>query len=240
MTSSSFDIFSKIPETWSPQFTDELTLKVLNFWKFTSYCSLKPLWSGMGEVVPARTSPTLDPPSPPTVHQLSRLALKELRKSQGGFANLGWLWDTKLSWSGNHGFEPWWGWTLGCFVLSKSYFNQKLLCMTGHGGKWTWNTWILGSPGPKPFGHMLALKVKYILSGVSSDMCRLFYDIHSLIFRQSVINLVWSVYQSLLTLKVLVTTIDTQCEGMGDLGSARYEPALLPPCPTIRVLSYSK
>ena len=25
-----------------------LTLKVLNFWKFTSYCSLKPLWSGMG------------------------------------------------------------------------------------------------------------------------------------------------------------------------------------------------
>ena len=43
----------------------------------------------------------------------------------------------------------------------------------------------------------------------------------------------------LLTLKVLVTTIDVQWEGMGDVGSARYEPALLPPCPTIRVLSYS-
>ena len=53
----------------------QLTLKVLNFWKFTSYCSLKPLWSGMGEVVPARTSLTLHPPSPPTMHQLSRLAL---------------------------------------------------------------------------------------------------------------------------------------------------------------------
>ena len=38
-----------------------LTLKVLNFWKFPSYCSLKPLWSGMGEVAPARTSPTLHP-----------------------------------------------------------------------------------------------------------------------------------------------------------------------------------
>ena len=38
-----------------------LTLTMLNFWKFTSYCSLKPLWSGMGEVVPARTSPTLHP-----------------------------------------------------------------------------------------------------------------------------------------------------------------------------------
>ena len=26
-----------------------------------SYCSLKPLWSGLGEVVPARTSPPLHP-----------------------------------------------------------------------------------------------------------------------------------------------------------------------------------
>ena len=43
----------------------------------------------------------------------------------------------------------------------------------------------------------------------------------------------------LLTLKVLVTTTDAQWEGMGDVGSARYEPALLPPCPTERVLSYS-
>ena len=33
----------------------DLTLKGLNFWKFTSYCNLKPLWSGMEEVVPART-----------------------------------------------------------------------------------------------------------------------------------------------------------------------------------------
>ena len=42
-----------------------------------------------------------------------------------------------------------------------------------------------------------------------------------------------------LTLKVLVMTVDAQWEGMGDVGSARYEPALFPPCPTIRVLSYS-
>ena len=34
----------------------------------------------MGEVVPARTSPTLHPPFPPTVHQLSRLALQELNQ----------------------------------------------------------------------------------------------------------------------------------------------------------------
>ena len=36
-----------------------------------SYCSLKPLCSGTGEVVPARTSPTLLPPSPRTVLTLS-------------------------------------------------------------------------------------------------------------------------------------------------------------------------
>ena len=34
-------------------------------------------------------------------------------------------------------------------------------------------------------------------------------------------------------------TMTAQCEGMGEVGSARYEPALLPPCPSIRVLSYS-
>ena len=48
-----------------------------------------------------------------------------------------------------------------------------------------------------------------------------------------------SVMYNILTLKVLVTTIDAQWEGRGDVGSARYEPALLPPWPTIRVLSYS-
>ena len=46
-------------------------------------------------------------------------------------------------------------------------------------------------------------------------------------------------FSTQLTLKVLVATIDAQWEGMGDVGLARYEPALLPPCPTITVLSYS-
>ena len=42
-----------------------------------------------------------------------------------------------------------------------------------------------------------------------------------------------------LTLTVLVTIIYAQWEGMGDVGLVRYEPAILPPCPTIRVLNYS-
>ena len=44
-----------------------------------------------------------------------------------------------------------------------------------------------------------------------------------------------------LSLTVIVATIDAQWEGMGDVhvGLARYEPALLPPCLTIRVLRYS-
>ena len=33
--------------------------------------------------------------------------------------------------------------------------------------------------------------------------------------------------------------ITAQCEGMGEVGSAWYEPALLPPCPSIRPLCYS-
>ena len=62
--------------------------------------------------------------------------------------------------------------------------------------------------------------------------------------RHSIAGVVFHSFDSvmlclLLTLKVLVATIDAQWEGMGDVGSARYEPALLPPCPTIRVLSYS-
>ena len=68
----------KQENTLADTVSQTLKLKVLNFWKFTSYCSLKPLWSGMGEVVPAHTSPTLHPPSPSIVHQLSWLALWEL------------------------------------------------------------------------------------------------------------------------------------------------------------------
>ena len=48
-----------------------------------------------------------------------------------------------------------------------------------------------------------------------------------------------NLHNDVLTLTVLVATIDAQWEGMGDVGSARYEPALLPPCPTMSVLSYS-
>ena len=40
-------------------------------WVSDSYCCIKPLCSGMGEVVPARTSPTLLPPSPRTVLSFS-------------------------------------------------------------------------------------------------------------------------------------------------------------------------
>ena len=41
------------------------------FLKIYKLLLLKTLMVGMGEVVPARTLPTLHPPSPPTVHQLS-------------------------------------------------------------------------------------------------------------------------------------------------------------------------
>ena len=40
-----------------------------------------------------------------------------------------------------------------------------------------------------------------------------------------------SILKVMLTLKVLVTTIDAQWEGMGYVESARYKPALLPQMP---------
>ena len=43
---------------------------------------------------------------------------------------------------------------------------------------------------------------------------------------------------NLCTWTLLNIVVTAQWEGMGDVGSARYEPALLPPRPTIRVLSY--
>ena len=72
-----------------------LTLTVLNFWIFTSYCTLKPLWLGMGEVVPARSTLTLHPPSPPTGHQLSWLALYELLIDivRGQTSGISSVWD---------------------------------------------------------------------------------------------------------------------------------------------------
>ena len=56
-----------------------------------------------------------------------------------------------------------------------------------------------------------------------------------------VLCLCTALYRNLIymTLTVLVATTNAQWKGMGDVGSARYEPALLPPCPTIRVLSQS-
>ena len=80
------------------------------------------------------------------------------------------------------------------------------------------------------------------LSHASVLSCiKIFHRPGSVFGNYFVTNLLLSTFCNtlLLTLTVLVTTIDAQWEGMGDVGSARYEPALLPPCPTIRVLSYS-
>ena len=44
--------WTELVEFWDRETSTEsrhLTLKVLNFWKFTSYSSLKPLWLGMGK-----------------------------------------------------------------------------------------------------------------------------------------------------------------------------------------------
>ena len=78
--------------------------------------------------------------------------------------------------------------------------------------------------------HVLQLKWKQVLLWVYCFVTFDTYTTHVLTFSKQA---------GALTLKVLIATIDAQWEGMGDVGSETYEPALLPPCPTIRVLNYS-
>ena len=54
-----------------------LTLKVLNFWKYTSYCSLKPLWVGHGGS--SAGSYLADPTSPIPSHCASIVATSTVR-----------------------------------------------------------------------------------------------------------------------------------------------------------------
>ena len=63
--------------------------------------------------------------------------------------------------------------------------------------------------------------------------CPLDFDSVKIIFSDNSVGFFLSEDKmlSLLTLKVLVAAIDAQWEGMGDVGSARYEAALLPPMP---------
>ena len=54
-----------------------LSLKVPNFWKITIYCSLKPLWSGMG--ASSAGSHLADPTSPIPSHCASIVATSTVR-----------------------------------------------------------------------------------------------------------------------------------------------------------------
>ena len=67
---------------------------------------------------------------------------------------------------------------------------------------------------------------------VSSSVCRALLGI-------AIVNHIVK-YRTMYTQHCTKLTLTVpQWEGMGGVGSARYELALLPPCPTIRVLSYS-
>ena len=63
-----------------------------------SYCSSKPLCSGMGEVVPARTSPTLLPPSPRTLLSLSCFKCRSASIVVTGTVRVKRRWNCKVLW----------------------------------------------------------------------------------------------------------------------------------------------
>ena len=65
------------------------------------------------------------------------------------------------------------------------------------------------------------------------------YGITTKEWNRSLINSYSASHDNWCTETLWNRVITAQCEGMGEVGSARYEPALLPPCPSIRVLCYS-
>ena len=67
----------------------------------------------------------------------------------------------------------------------------------------------------------------------------MFISVSITFYSADIINSESVSHDNLCTETLLNRIITAQWEGMGDVGSARYEPALLPPCPTIRVLGYS-
>ena len=235
-----------------PKHTDEnwcrqpLTLTVLNFWKFSSYCSLKPLWSGMGEVVPARTSPTLHPPSPPTEHQLSRLALRVKIKEIDHltFCTMNIIIIRKCNFS----YQK-------LFVWNSVVYNALLLLVSGLNCETNWRelvratsksrNWITlpSSDGNERYQQRLPCHLSWCAylqwqdsghhrdyQGFNSQGRKL----HFVYF--GAIHCAWcDLHVNGMNLKHGYSTVG----GDGDVGSVGYEPALLPPCPTIRVLSYS-
>ena len=175
--------------------TMRLTLKVLNFWKFTRYCSLKSLWSGMGEVVPTRTSPTLHPPSPPTVHPT--VVTSTLRVNMLLYKSTVWNNTTHSTQS-----------------RSKLVFIMNGGCSyTGHLHQ-SWASDTANNHQP-------------IMARTMQDWWQDHFISYSASHDNWCTGTLWN------------RIMTAQCEGMGEEGSVRYEPALLPPCPSIRVLSYS-
>ena len=97
--------------------------------------------------------------------------------------------------------------------------------------------WLMQWPrwnGGGEFNHFICSNVEYGFYSVyfhssTSDCCPCLLTVNS--YSASHDN--WC------TATLWNRVMTAQCEGMGEAGSARYEPALLPPCPSIRVLSYS-
>ena len=85
--------------------------------------------------------------------------------------------------------------------------------------------------------HPLAYIVKY------RYCCIVLYLLYCIVLHCNIVHIHYSLnsysasHDNWCTATLWNRTMTAQCEGMGEVGSARYEPALLPPCPSIRVLN---
>ena len=87
----------------------------------------------------------------------------------------------------------------------------------------------------KEYGH--TWHWMYLFTEVFSNNAKLLHIKSNSLFKH--INSLSASHDNWCTETLLNRIITAQCEGMGEVGSARYELALLPPCPSIRVLCYS-
>ena len=113
-----------------------------------------------------------------------------------------------------------------CHSLPPSILSRQVITQPRHASWEHSHDWIsypgrwCRSPASIPLHHRVPLLATFCVTNAHVNSCSASRD-------------------NCCTGTLLNRIMTRQWEGMGDVGSARYELALLPLCPTIRVLSYS-
>ena len=134
----------------------------------------------------------------------------------------------------------WWqGWNNKSI---RQVFQNIRICSTVYKGPnlipWQHFYWIYWNES-NPILHSFCMNNSYSCPVKCSDQEHIPVTIMFFFVSCKLLNSYSASHNNWCTATLWNRIMTAQCEGMGEVGSARYEPALLPPCPSIRVLSYS-